>query len=397
MNKKERAISAIKFKGVDRIPTAYRGIDYLSRSLMKYLGFNNYSNIEKQYKVFLKELGADFWSNGQCPGAYSFFIPRCNYKIKDTSIFKDSAYFYVLDIKSEIKNIVKYDFNTIVWWNNPPLANIENKSELNKGFLTSKLDYFEFNNFYNKLELDVKSGFKNTGVDRNFLKFEYFKNSSEDFICMGSLNEVFMICCYLRGMEKFLIDLASNIKLAEHIIGEVGEFCIEFNKRELEGFGKKAEWYSMWDDVADQYNLIFKPELFKKYFVPVYNELIKNVKKYNLIFSWHCCGNVNEILPMMIDAGIDIFDVVQTSAKDMELDKIHKKYGSSVCLHGGIDVQNLLVFGKPEDIKTEVKKIINLWGNSGGIILAPSHEALPETPIENILAIYETVKSEMGN
>lgn len=364
---------------------------------MQYFGFNSYSNIEKQYKDFLKELGADFWSNGQCPGEFSFFIPKCSYYDKNSSIFKDSAYFAVLGIKTELKNIGKYDFNTIVWWNNPPLAHIENKSELNKGFLTSKLDYFEFNNFYNKLELDAESGFTNKNIDHDFLKYEHFKNSSEDFICMGTLNEIFMICCYLRGMERFLIDLASNIQLAEHIIGEVSEFCIEFNKRELEGFGKKAEWYSMWDDVSTQYGLMFKPELFKKYFLPVYKELIKDAKKYNLIFSWHCCGNVNEILPSMIDAGIDVFDVVQTSAKDMELEKIYKKYGSSVCFHGGIDVQKLLVFGKPEDIKTEVKKIINLWGNSGGIILAPSHEALPETPMENILAIYKTIKDEIGN
>ncbi|GAJ22721.1 unnamed protein product, partial [marine sediment metagenome] len=60
------------------------------------------------------------------------------------------------------------------------------------------------------------------------------------------------------------------------------------------------------------------PELFKKYFLPIYKKLIENVKKYNLFFGWHCCGSVHDVLPLMIDAGIDVFDVVQTSARDME-------------------------------------------------------------------------------
>jgi len=187
--------------------------------------------------------------------------------------------------------------------------------------------------------------------------------------------------------------MAFNKKLAEAIVKEVGDFCLEFNRRELKGFGKKAEWYSMWDDVAGQYGLMFSPDIFKKFFLPVYKELIANAKKYNLIFSWHCCGNVNEILPLMIDTGIDVFDVVQTSAKDMELENIHKLYGRSVCLHGGIDVQKLLIQGSPASIKEEVKKVIDLWGNNGGVILGPSHEALPETPIENVLAIYESFRS----
>lgn len=150
----------------------------------------------------------------------------------------------------------------------------------------------------------------------------------------------------------------------------------------------------MWDDVAGQHDVFLKPELLRKYFIPIYKRLIENAKKYNLIFSWHCCGNVNKILPMMIDAGIDVFDVCQTSAKDMEIEIVYKTYGKRICIHGGLDVQKLLVFGKPKDIKEEIKKIINLWNNNGGLILTPSHEALPETPIENILAIYETVVEE---
>ena len=93
----------------------------------------------------------------------------------------------------------------------------------------------------------------------------------------------------------------------------------------------------------------------------------------------------------MIEAGIDVFDVVQTSAKEMEIENVYRLYGKDVCLHGCLDVQKLLVEKNASEIREEIKKIMDLWGNRGGIILAPSHETLPDTPVENVLAIYKTI------
>ncbi len=286
MNIKERALAAVNFSGVDRIPTTYRGIDYLTESLFKYLGLGSFDNIQKKYKDFLNELGADFWSSGQCPGAFSYFNPECNHPVPELPLINDSAYFYTLGIKSRLKLIEKYNYNTIVWWDDPPLANIESENEISEGFLTSKLDYFEFDKFVNKLSVDSKKRILNKKINARHLSYENLRNSQEDFICMGTLNEPFIICSYLRGMEQFLMDMVSNTRLAGRIIAEVSDFCIEFNKRELGGFGDKAEWYSMWDDVASQDGLLFDPRLFKKYFLPIYKELIGNSKKYGLVFSW---------------------------------------------------------------------------------------------------------------
>jgi uroporphyrinogen decarboxylase len=84
-----------------------------------------------------------------------------------------------------------------------------------------------------------------------------------------------------------------------------------------------------------------------------------------------------------------VFDVVQTSARDMGLELLHRRYGAHVCLHGAVDVQKDLVGASPGEIRGIVRRIRELWGRRGGIILAPSHEALPDTPIENLLALYE--------
>jgi uroporphyrinogen decarboxylase len=77
----------------------------------------------------------------------------------------------------------------------------------------------------------------------------------------------------------------------------------------------------------------------------------------------------------------------------MEIENVYRLYGGKVCLHGGLDVQKLLVEKSEEEVRAEVRKIMDLWGNRGGVILAPSHETLPDTPIGNVLTIYETVLS----
>lgn len=377
MNKKERVIAAVNFKEVDRIPITFRSIDVFSVSLMKFFNIDDPSNLVKNYKAFLNKIGADFWSSGAKISKFSTFIPEFKGKSPTPPYIDDGSLFHAIGINTVKGRIDKYDYDYPVFGIDPPLANIDSADEIDEGFLLSKLDLFDFKSMINKKN-------KQAG-------YEEIKNSGDDFICIGSLTNFFMICSFLRGMDNFFMDLAFNKRLAERIIDEVGQFCIEYNRRELQEFGDRAEYYGTWDDFAGQDGLMISPEIFKKYFLPLYKKLIENNKKYDLIFNWHCCGSVHSILPHMIDAGIDIFDVVQTSAKDMEIENVYRLYGKDVCIHGGIDVQDLLIKGTTEDVKNEVKKIKELWGNGGGIILAPSHEILPDTPINNVLALYEEI------
>ena len=87
--------------------------------------------------------------------------------------------------------------------------------------------------------------------------------------------------------------------------------------------------------------------------------------------------------------GVDILDPVQTSAREMDLPTLKRRYGTNVCWHGGIDVQRLLPHGTPADVRAAVQEAESLFADDGNLILGPSHEITPDTPLENVLAIYE--------
>jgi uroporphyrinogen decarboxylase len=376
MTKRDRLLSAVERKEVDRIPLTFRGSKMLTTLLMKHFGFENPNDFAGNREEFLKRLGADFWASGSKVDKFSTFIPRYRGSKPEPPYVDDGTFFYTIGIHARPGNMQSWDIDYPNVGIDPPLADATSPSDIGKDYLLRRLELFDFSAMANKYRTVSVSDLTGSG---------------DAVINIGTLSSLFMMCCYLRGMENFLMDLAYNQKLAERLTAEVGEFVIEFNRRELDQLGDYAEYYGTWDDVAGQNGMLFSPRQFRKYFLPYYRRLIDQNKRKGLRFGWHVCGSVHEVLPMMIDAGIDVFDVVQTSARDMDIENVYRLYGDRVCLHGGLDVQKLLVEKTQQEVREEVKRIMDLWGTRGGIILAPSHEALPDTSVQSIIAIYETV------
>ena len=257
MNSKDRFLSAVKFKGVDRLPCSFRATSPLSSRLFSFLNIPETSGLTAR-RALLDVLGADFWSSGSKIDALATFVPTYLGEKPQQPFIEDKSLFYTLGIGVVRGQVDAYHFDYPAY-THPPLATIRSPNELQPHFLTSKLDQFDFHRYINKASSNLP-----VGLDANDPLLLYaLEGSQRDFICIGTLNNIFMICCYLRGMEQFLMDMVSDKKITELIIGEVSEFCLEFCRRELENFGDHAEFYGSFDDLAGQNGILFSPPCLK--------------------------------------------------------------------------------------------------------------------------------------
>jgi len=106
-------------------------------------------------------------------------------------------------------------------------------------------------------------------------------------------------------------------------------------------------------------------------------------------FMLHSCGAVRKLIPDFIALGVDVLDPIQVGAQGMEPAALKREFGHQLAFHGAIDVQSTLPFGTAEDVRREVADRVATLGAGGGYVLAPTHNIQPDTPLENVLAMYD--------
>ena len=103
----------------------------------------------------------------------------------------------------------------------------------------------------------------------------------------------------------------------------------------------------------------------------------------------HVCGSAYDLIPHLIDAGIDILEAVQTSARNMDPVTLKRKFGNELCFWGAVDTQKLIMEATPEVFKAEIFRLVEVLGKDGGFVLAPSHNIQPNVPLENLAAMFD--------
>ncbi len=203
---------------------------------------------------------------------------------------------------------------------------------------------------------------------------------------------VLRMAMFLCGMEKFMMDLAMNPDLARAIIERVERFYMEFDRRIFEAVGDLTDIYFIADDVGVQDGLMISPKMFRKFVRPSLERFIVQAKAHGQRVMYHTCGAVRRLIPDFIEMGVDILNPIQVSATGMDPAGLKQDFGDALCFHGAMDIQTVLSQGTPEQVRAEVARLCQVLGQGGGFILAPTNNVMPETPIENILALYEAVQ-----
>ncbi len=208
----------------------------------------------------------------------------------------------------------------------------------------------------------------------------------------GGSTGIFEMSWYMRGMDNFLVDLMINRPFAEALL----DIQLELHKRRwkliLEEVHDVADLVCIGDDLATQANLLISPDTYRTLIKPRQKELIDYIKTYTgASVYYHSCGAIEPLVADLMEIGVDVLDPVQPSALDIE--RLKDRYGRQLAFFGGVDVQNVLPFGSPRDVKEEVLTRFRQMGENGGLILGPSHWIQTDTPWENIHAMYEAIRA----
>jgi uroporphyrinogen decarboxylase len=202
---------------------------------------------------------------------------------------------------------------------------------------------------------------------------------------------IYEISSSLRGTAEYLMDLMLNPKYAESIAERVlEEYHIPFYNLLIQEAGKYAQIVMISDDLGSQQGLIFSPRIFRQIFKPRLKRLIDHIHKLaDVKVFMHSDGAIYDLIPDLIEIGVEGLNPVQYSAKGMELERLKREYGQDLCFFGGSLENEMLSFGSQQEIRRVVAEKIEILAPGGGFLFASIHNITPEAPPENITALFD--------
>lgn len=210
-----------------------------------------------------------------------------------------------------------------------------------------------------------------------------------DFHLRFRIGSVFEIAWQLRGMQEFLMDLVRSPEIPLYILDRLTEVHVENTKRVLELAGDRLDMVYIYDDVATQNSLMISQRMYRQFVRPFHERIIAVAKSYGIPVMYHCDGALYPLIPDFIDLGIDLLNPVQADANGMEPARLKAEFGEQLSFHGGIDIIKTLPRGTVDDVRHEVNERIRVLGKNGGYILCSSHHIQSDTPLINVLSMYD--------
>ncbi len=345
MSPKERWLAVLKRERVDRVPSDIWATPEVVEKLCGYFGVDDYwevidkLEIDRPFHVGGRYIGPKFPEGTDIWGV--------RYKVVDYGTGKYS----------------EVDYH--------PLADVKALREL-KEYPWPSADWFDFSDVKEQIE----------------------KHQHRPIIAGGV--EPFLRYCYMRGMEQAMIDLIEAPDLVEYVFDRIFEFEIKQLERVLNQVGDMVDVVSTAEDLGSQTGPLFSVKCFREIWVPRFKKYIELAKQVGAYIFYHTDGSARVFIPDLIEMGVNILNPIQANCEGMEREGLKRDFGDKLIFHGSVDNQKILPFGTPEDVRSEVIDCFEKLGVGGGYICAPCHNIQPNTPIENILVMYQTIK-EIGS
>lgn len=203
----------------------------------------------------------------------------------------------------------------------------------------------------------------------------------------------FWTCFYhnvmdLFGMEQYMVNMYLNPELVHAVTNRVCQFYYDANELFFPQAGDLIDGFFFGNDFGTQLDLICGPKQFDEFVMPWFRRFTEQGHRHGYQVILHSCGSIYRVIDRLIDAGVDCLHPLQALAAHMDAETLAHEFKGRIAFLGGIDTQDLLVNGTPDQVKAEVRRVKSLLGPC--LIVSPSHEALlPNVSPQNVLAMAE--------
>ncbi len=229
-------------------------------------------------------------------------------------------------------------------------------------------------------------------------RYEIFKSLINDygdeyFIGSDVSGSIFEPLAHICGMENILTNMIIFPDETKLLLDRVTEFTLKICRNSLE-LGADMIWFG--DDVGTQKDMIMSPEMWRREFKPRMKYMIDILRKQqsDVIIAYHSCGTIRQIIPDLIEIGVNVLNPVQAKCANMNQVEISGEFGDKLTFHCGIDTQFTLPFASDEEFEDEMKTIISEIAPGGGLIFTGSHTIQDDTSINRIYRMLEILKEK---
>lgn len=220
------------------------------------------------------------------------------------------------------------------------------------------------------------------------LCLEALRNSGDVYRASGLWTCFYHNVMDLFGMENYMVKMYTHPEIVQAVTDRVCGFYYEGNERFFTMAGKEVDGFFFGNDFGTQLDLICGPAQFDQFIMPWFRRFIQQAHNHGCHALLHSCGAIHKVIDRLIEAGVDCLHPLQALAANMDAETLARDFKGRIAFMGGVDTQQLLVSGSPDEIKADVRRIRKLLGPR--LIVSPSHEALlPNVPPANLEAMAQ--------
>jgi len=198
----------------------------------------------------------------------------------------------------------------------------------------------------------------------------------------------------MQGMDVFLLNMIDHPDFAKALMKRIAEYCKQLMGRFLAELGDHVDIIKIGDDLGTQKSLMISPRMYRSFLKPIHADLISFIKERTAAkVFFHSDGDVAPLIDDFIEIGVDILNPIQTNAGTMsDLPALKERFGDNIVFCGAIDTDQVLPLGSVEDVRNEVRRVMQILGPGGGCMIGAVHTVMNDVPPENVLAMVDAVE-----